>query len=128
MRQHVRGYTLLEMIVVMAILAMATAIAAPPSYRMIRSWQEATQVEDVMQQLERLPSATLVSGKPLLASADGGIELIELPQDWTLHMRTPLRVQANGACSDARGVLTTQHQTVEFQIQAPFCRVQRIEP
>ena len=123
-----QGYTLLEMVVVMAIIAIATAIAAPPSYRMIRSWQEATQVEDVMQQLERLPSAVLASGNPLLAAADNGVELIELPQDWVLHMRTPLRVQANGACSDASGVLTTPYQTLEFQVQAPFCRIQRIEP
>lgn len=128
MNRRLRGYTLLEMVVVMTILAMATAIAAPPSYKMIRSWQEATQVEDVMQQLERLPSAILASGKPLLAPTGGGVELVELPQDWALRMQTPLQVQANGACSDATGTLTTPYQTLEFQIQAPFCRVQRIEP
>src|SRR5690606_24003272 len=81
-----RGYTLLEMVVVMAILAMATAIAAPPSYRMIRSWQEATQVEDVMQQLERLPSAVRSSGNPLSADTGQGIDLIDLPRDWTVRM------------------------------------------
>ena len=126
MKQYLQGYTLLEMVVVMAILAMATAVAAPPSYRMIRSWQEATQVEDVIQQLERLPSAVRASGNPLLAT--DGIELIELPPDWTLHMQAPLRVQANGACLGAKGTLTTLYQTLEFQIQAPFCHVQRIEP
>ena len=55
------GYTLLEMVVVMAVLAMATALAAPPSYRMMRSWQEATRVDDVIQQLERLPGAVRAS-------------------------------------------------------------------
>ncbi|MQP77353.1 prepilin-type N-terminal cleavage/methylation domain-containing protein [Stenotrophomonas sp. MYb238] len=128
MSQHLRGYTLLEMVVVMAILAMATAIAAPPSYRMIRSWQEATQVEDVIQQLERLPSAVRASGNPLSADAESGIELIDLPQDWVLHMDTPLQVQANGACSDAQGTLITTYQTVEFRVLAPFCRIQRIDP
>ena len=123
-----RGYTLLEMVVVMAILAMATAVAAPPSYRMVRSWQEATRVDDVMQQLERLPSSVRASGNPLQVQAEGGIELIELPADWTLQMRTPLSVLANGACSDARGTLDTTSQTIEFQVHAPFCRISRIEP
>lgn len=128
MNPRLRGYSLLEMIVVMAILAMATAIAAPPSYRMIRSWQEATQVEDVIQQLERLPSAVRTSGNPLSASAESDIKLIDLPQDWALRMAPPLQVQANGVCSDAQGTLTTTYQTVELRILAPFCRIQRIEP
>lgn len=128
MSHYVRGYTLLEMVVVMAIVAMATAIAAPPSYRMIRSWQEATQVEDVVQQMERLPSRVRTNGNPLFADAEHGIELIDLPQDWALRMETPLRVRANGACSDAQGTLTTPYQTIEFRVLAPFCRIQRIDP
>lgn len=123
-----QGYTLLEMVVVMAIIAIATAIAAPPSYRMIRSWQEATQVEDVMQQLERLPSAVLASGNPLFADTGSGIDFVNLPQSWALRMGTPLRVQANGACSEAQGTLTTTYQTIEFRILAPFCRIERIAP
>ena len=123
-----QGYTLLEMVVVMAIIAIATAIAAPPSYRMVRSWQEATQVEDVIQQLERLPSTVRASGNPLSADAGGGIDLVNLPQDWALRMDTPLRVQANGACSQAQGTLVTSYQTVEFRVLAPFCRIERITP
>lgn len=128
MSARLRGYTLLEMIVVVAILAIATAVAAPPSYRMIRSWQEATQVDDVIQQLERLPSAVRTSGNPLSAGAGDEIELIDLPPEWILRMDTPLQVQANGACSAARGAVVSPYQTVEFRVLAPFCRVQRIEP
>lgn len=128
MRRRAPGYTLLELVVVMAILAMATAMTAPAGYRMIRSWQEATQVDDVMQQLERLPSAVRASGNPLLVAAKGGIGLIDLPQGWTLQMKTPLRVQANGACPDAQGTLVTTHQAIEFRVLAPFCRIQRIDP
>ena len=120
------GYTLLELVVVMAILAMATAIAAPTGYRMIRSWQEATQVEDVLQQLERLPGTVRASGRPLEGEPTAGIPAVVLPEGWSLRMAIPLRVLANGACSDARGTLSTQQQSVDFRILAPFCRVERL--
>ena len=120
------GYTLLELVVVMAILAMATAIAAPPSYRMILSWQEATQVEDVLQQMEQLPGTVRASGRPLDGERNGGIPVIALPEGWSLRMATPLRVLANGACSDAHGTLATQQQSIDFRILAPFCRVERL--
>lgn len=122
------GYTLLELVVVMAILAMTTAVAAPPSYRMVRSWQEATQVQDVIEQLERLPGTIRAAGNPLDSRVEGSAIPVKLPPDWTLTMDSPLQVQANGACSGAAGTLTTAQQTIHLQIYAPFCRVQRVEP
>ena len=122
------GYTLLELVVVMAILAMATAMAAPAGYRMIRAWQEATGVDDVLQQVSLLPGRVRSSGNPLQVAAEEGITPVVLPEGWTLKMTTPLRVLANGACSDAEGVLMTGHQTVAFRIHAPFCRVERLAP
>ena len=122
------GYTLLELVVVMGILAMATALVAPPSYRMIRSWQESTQVQDVIEQIERLPSTVRASGKPLETDTKGSTLPVDLPQDWTLRMETPLRVLANGACSDAEATLMTAQQAIDLRIAAPFCRVQRVEP
>lgn len=121
------GYTLLELVVVMAILAMTTALVAPPSYRMVRSWQEATQVQDVIEQLGRLPGTVRASGNPLDTDEEGSKIPVDLPPDWALQMDTPLRVQANGACSDAQGTLITAQQTIGLRIFAPFCRVQRIE-
>lgn len=122
------GYTLLELVVVMAILAMATALVAPPSYRMIRTWQEATQVQDVIEQLERLPGTVRAIGNQLDTDAKGSNVPVNLPQDWSLRMQTPLRVQANGACSDAQATLVTAQQSIELRIHTPFCRVERIEP
>ena len=128
MKQPLAGYTLLELVVVMGILAMATALVAPPSYRMIRSWQEATQVDDVLQQLSRLPTQVRATGNPLYADASTPITVLTLPEGWQVHLLSPLRVQANGMCSDAEGELHTQQQVIAFQIAMPFCRVQRVTP
>jgi len=127
MRAHA-GYTLLEMVVVIALIALATALVAPPGMRMIRSWQEATEVADVIEQIERLPGAVRAGGNPLVLMDEADHAPLELPDEWGLLFDTPLTVHANGACSSAQARLQTVHQDIELQILAPFCRVQRVEP
>lgn len=122
------GYTLLEMVVVMAVLALTTALVAPPGYKMVRSWQDASRVDEVFKQLRALPMTVRDTGRPLKLTSDAP-ELtqppVDLPAGWQLRFTTPLTVLANGACSDAAGVLVTDHQMLQFQIKAPFCRIVR---
>ncbi|KAF1686622.1 hypothetical protein B1992_06850 [Pseudoxanthomonas broegbernensis] len=134
-----RGYTLLEMLVVVALLALATSMVAPAGYRMIASWREADEVERVMQAIAALSLRARNEGRALElatpppaadapADADAGTagtDLLPLPEGWRLQMRNPLTVRANGACSDADGVLVTPRQALPFRIEAPFCRVRR---
>ncbi|MEO9078077.1 MAG: prepilin-type N-terminal cleavage/methylation domain-containing protein [Rhodanobacter sp.] len=120
------GYTLLEMVVVLSILAMATAIAAPMGSRMIATWRNATQVQDVIGQIEYLPSTVRSSGNPLLAGPDDSSHLpIKLPDGWTLQLHEPLKILVNGDCSSATATLTTTTQQIDLQVEAPFCHVKR---
>ncbi len=122
------GYTLLEMVVVMAVLALATALVGPPGYKMVRTWQDASRVDEVFKQLRRLPMTVRDTGRPLMLTpedTDQAQTLVKLPDGWQLRFTTPLTVRANGACSDASGELVTDHQTLPFQVEAPFCRIVR---
>lgn len=135
-----RGYTLLEMMVVVALLALATGMVAPAGYRMIASWREADEVEQVMHAIAALPLHARNQGRALElavlppapdqppgtpAQRHAG-EAVELPDGWQLRMEVPLAVRPNGACSDARGTLLTDRQAIPFQVQAPYCRIRRI--
>ena len=125
---RIDGYTLLEMVVVMAVLALATALVGPPGYKMVRTWQDSSRVDDVFKQLRSLPMSVRDTGRPLLLTpedTDQAQLLVDLPQGWQLHFTTSLTVRANGACSDAEGVLVTDHQTLPFRVEAPFCRIVR---
>lgn len=122
------GYTLLEMVVVMAVLALATALVGPPGYRMVRTWQDASRVDEVFKQLRSLPMSVRSEGRPLLLLPDQSEQaqaLVDLPDGWQLRFTTALTVRANGACTDAQGVLVTDHQTLPFRVEAPFCRIVR---
>lgn len=125
---NMRGYTLLEMLVVIGLFALATSLVAPMSYRMAESWRESTRVDAVLQQLAALPLRARDTGRQLeLTGADATAAAdIELPEGWQLVFAQPLMVRANGACSHAEGHLQTSRQTIAFVVQPPFCRVQRL--
>lgn len=127
------GYTLLEMVVVLAILALATSMVAPATFRMIQSWREATEVRQVRQALAALPWTVQKQGQELRlppageqdsgAPAAASVPGVDLPQGWSIELTSPLIVRANGACNDADMVLTTRRQKIALQILAPFCQV-----
>lgn len=123
-----RGFTLLEMVVVLAILGLASTIAAPSVYRMVRSWQNADQIDAVFRRVALLPTAAQQRGASLRISSDEPETLapIELPAGWSLKLDQPLLIRANGACRESAGTLDTGTQDVSFRISAPFCRVERL--
>ncbi|NYZ62249.1 prepilin-type N-terminal cleavage/methylation domain-containing protein [Luteimonas deserti] len=128
-RKPVRGYTLLEMLVVVAVLALATSLVAPAGYRMTQSWRESTRVDQVMQAMSALPLRARDLGRDLqIPDPRDPVQRppFELPEGWRIEMSTPLLVRANGACSEAAGTLFTEHQMLGFRVEAPFCRVRRL--
>lgn len=137
------GYTLLEMVVVLALLGLATAMVAPATFRMIQSWRDADEVAQVLAELAALPAAAREQGRELqlasppapaatgLASTRQPPDPVEsapiaLPDGWHLEMDSPLLVRANGACGDATGTLVTTRQQIRFRVEAPFCRIERL--
>lgn len=123
-----RGYTLLEILVVVALLALATSLVAPAGYRMITSWREAGAVDEALQSIGALPLRARAAGHELLLpdpTAPDAVH-VELPDGWRLEMHSPLTVRANGACSDAAGILHTTRQLIDFRVAAPFCAVRRV--
>ena len=129
--KHRAGYTLLEMVIVLAVMALATAMVAPASYRMIGTWREAGEVEQVRAELAALPTKARVEGRELRlqpGEEEALAKLVELPEGWHVELDQPLRVGANGACTGARGTLKTMRQTLSFDIAPPFCKVQILAP
>ena len=60
------GYTLLEMVVVIALRALATAMVAPASFRMIQSWRNADDVQRVLSELAAISVAARTDGRDWL--------------------------------------------------------------
>ena len=136
------GFTLLELIVVLAILGAATALAMPNLQNFYASLTRRTDYELALDQLNRLGATALTSGQNLViwpAQAEGADDeeaaladslvryqrhQLDLPPGWRLELDRPLLVRANGVCLGARLTLTdASGRRFEHDLQAPFCRV-----
>ncbi|WP_447585087.1 prepilin-type N-terminal cleavage/methylation domain-containing protein [Pseudoxanthomonas mexicana] len=123
-----RGFTLLELVVVLALLALATALVAPSGFRMIASWQRATEVDASLQAVSALGSTAAQAGRgrELEIGPVGDGVLRGLPEGWQVDLDAPLTVQANGACGDSHGrIRGPDGYEQPFEVQAPFCRTRR---
>lgn len=120
------GYTLLEMVVVLAVIGLIMSIAAPPLFKTVERYREKTAMEDVQRQLQRLP--VLVARLGRAQTLDDrtpwpwGLPPLDLG-GWVLKYKTPLVVQANGYCEGASLELQHGERRVPFVVTAPFCEI-----
>ena len=122
MRQ--RGFTLLEMIVVLAILGLATALVAPAALRGIDSWRRQSELDSLLDQIRALPGNARASGKPI-ALSDETLKAKEAPlrvaSDWALSVPKPWKVNANGVCEGGEVVIGNDRGSRTIVVAMPFC-------
>jgi general secretion pathway protein G len=129
-----KGYTLLELIIVVFIFALLTGLVAPRLMAMYDSVQAAYQRDEIMSQISSLSYQAYQKGLNFrfetypfkaenidYAILQKNIKL-QLPEDWQLIADQAIIFRANGACTG--GLVHLQHQTLSYQIELtpPFCR------
>ena len=122
MRQ--RGFTLLEMIVVLAILGLATALVAPAAIRGIDSWRRQSQLDSLLDQIRALPGNARASGRPIVLSA-AALKAADAPLrvdgDWTLGVPEPWNVAGNGVCAGGEVTIGNAVGSRTIAVAPPFC-------
>lgn len=124
-RASCRGFSLLELLVVLALISFMTALVAPRLQNTVEAISRSGERAAAVRQLERLP---------LLARRDGvamnvakGQELampgLEFPDGWSARAVDELHVAANGYCSPATLEVTTPTNSERWVLGMPDCRV-----
>ena len=119
------GFTLLELVVVLALLGLATALVAPQGFRTIQTWRRATDIDATLGALAALGATARMQGRALSFEA-GPLphEAIEgVPAGWTVVLDAPLVIRPNGACGSTTGELREGGYVRRFALEAPFCRI-----
>lgn len=123
-----RGFTLLELLIVLALLAMVTALVAPRMERTYQAIAGSGERDEVHRQLERLPRIARTEGRRL-EIAEGDAKALAgrlaLPEGWVVTPLEAIRVEANGLCRAS--VLRVQGRggSEDVQLRAPACGVAR---
>lgn len=123
----VSGFTLLEVLVVLVLIAGAIAIVAPRLERTYAAIVSSGDRAETIRQVERLPAMVRATGQvlELPAQSDALAELLTLPEGWRVETAEPLLIEASGAC---HGTSVTVHprlsEVVEtWRLGTPDCRV-----
>lgn len=119
-----RGFTLLEMVVVLSILGLATAMVAPSVMHSIGTWQRRGEVESVLDQVRGLPAVARAQGRDLVINdkslAAAGSPL-HVSAGWTLVTDKEWRVRHNGVCQAGSIAMESSGRKSLIEVTAPFC-------
>jgi prepilin-type N-terminal cleavage/methylation domain-containing protein len=125
------GFTLLELLVVMAVIALLTGFVAPSFTRLAERTSHSVDRSGILAHLDELAYRVYQGGRPYKLSSDtlgsvlaDGRPALSLPDGWRLDLATPLSFNESGVCSGGDAWLYDPDGVREKLVfVAPACRL-----
>lgn len=120
------GFTLLELLIVLALVSMVAAMVAPRLQGTYDAVVRSGDRAEAVRQLERLPLLARERGTAIDIPADDSrvlAGLLSLPEGWTARTLEPLHVEASGLCSATKLRVQGGGGTETWMLAAPDCGV-----
>ena len=147
-----RGFTLLELLVVLLLAALLIALAAPAGERFRASIARSTERDYILDQLADLGRQAMLRGRTFVVLSTGSdasvwdssdadpasrghafeslsmgryeAHVVDVPEGWDIAFDEPLVIRANGVCLGAELVLHYRGIVdVRVVLKPPYCRV-----
>ena len=124
------GFTLVEILVVLAVIGLVAGVALPGLYRMARSIEVSGQRETLLTEINGLGYRAYVTGESFELGASrndrqgASVYPFVLPHGWQLEIPQPIRYSFNGTCSGGRvTVVSPDQRREELKLEPPLCKV-----
>lgn len=114
------GFTLLELMVVLGLISLVTAVAVPGLTRLYDSVNRAIELDAIVVEINRLGSEAFETGQAFRLVNNG----IDLPDGWQLVTDAPVRYSSRGFCSGGTLTLVKDGELqLRQRLTAPYCQV-----
>lgn len=117
-----RGFTMVELLVTLVILALVSAVVAPGLEVWLSSRKLAALKMEIRSEFALLPLMANRSGKQIIVDHPNKINM----EGDTIHFSQPIIVNANGFCLGGKFELEYNDTSQNFEVLSPFCEVRRV--
>lgn len=130
--ENAGGFTLLELLIVLAIISTAAALVVPRLQSTYEAIVRSGERADVRQALERLPLLTRAGGSSVDIGAGPKAEealagYLAVPAGWRVTPLTRVRIHASGMCEESRVLVSGRDTRETWRLSAPLCAVDDVQ-
>ncbi|MCD0420813.1 prepilin-type N-terminal cleavage/methylation domain-containing protein [Rubrivivax sp. JA1024] len=120
------GFTLVELLVVMTLLALAASLVAPRLMRWIEASQERARLDTLHGTLAGLPERAFFAQQAITVGGSAGLKL-DLPDGWRLDLPAPLRYEPNGLTAGGEiAVHDAERELARWRVLPPAGRLEPV--
>jgi prepilin-type N-terminal cleavage/methylation domain-containing protein len=120
------GFTLLELLIVLALIGLVAAVVVPGLARTYDAIVSSGERADVVRALEGLPLRARSAGESIAIDRGDRRALaahLQLPEGWTVDLEEPLRIEHTGLCHPTRVRVAGRGAVESWTLGAPSCGV-----